>query len=62
MGMLSSNLYLDRDMMWSQELEDKVSALTVEQVNAAIKKFIHPDKLVYVKAGDFEKLKGNIKP
>jgi len=62
MGMLSTNLYLDRDMMWSQALEDKVSSLTVEQVNSAMKKYIHPNKMVYVKAGDFEKLKENIKP
>jgi len=62
MGRLGNNLRLDRTMMWSQELEDRISKLTVEDINAAIKKHIHPDKLVYVKAGDFEKLKDSHKP
>jgi zinc protease len=53
---LESNLYLDRDMMWAAELEEKVKNLTVEQVNAVMKKYLEdPEKFVYVKAGDFEK-------
>jgi zinc protease len=62
MSSLNSNLRLDRDMMWSQALEDKIASLTVEDVNAAFKRHIHPDKMVYVRAGDFEKLKENLKP
>ena len=62
MGTLNSNMRLDRDMMWSQALEDKISSLSVEDINNAFKKHIHPDKLVYVKAGDFEKVKESIKP
>jgi len=61
-GTLSNNLRLDRTMMWSQELEDKISSLSAEQVNAAFKKYIHPDKMIYIKAGDFEKVKDKIKP
>ncbi len=61
-GTLNNNLRLDRTMMWSQELEDRISGLTAEQVNAAFKKYIHPDKMIYVKAGDFEKVKDMIKP
>lgn len=61
-GTLSNNLRLDRDMMWSQELEDKMAKLTVEDVNAAMQKHIHPDKMVYVRAGDFEKLNKEERP
>jgi len=53
---LESNLYLDRDMMWAADLEEKVKNLTVEKVNAVMKKYLEdPEKFVYVKAGDFEK-------
>ncbi|NNE26400.1 MAG: insulinase family protein [Saprospiraceae bacterium] len=62
MGMLGNNLRLDRTMEWTAELEEKISNLTVDQVNAAMKRHIHPDKMVYVRAGDFEKLKKEIKP
>lgn len=53
---LESNLYFERDMSWSAEMEEKVKNLTVEQVNAAMKKYIKsPERFVYIKAGDFEK-------
>ena len=38
------------------EMEKKIQALTPEQVNKAMKKYIDVDKLVIVKAGDFEKV------
>ncbi|MEM1325173.1 MAG: pitrilysin family protein [Bacteroidota bacterium] len=52
-GQLNSNLFLDRDMMWSKELEEKVDNLTVKDVNAAMKKYVDLDKMVFIKAGDF---------
>lgn len=61
-GSLNNNLRLDRTMMWSKELEEKVANLTVEEVNAAMKNHIDPSKMVYVKAGDFEKVKEKMKP
>ncbi|MEZ4948706.1 MAG: pitrilysin family protein [Saprospiraceae bacterium] len=54
-GTLSSNLFLGRDLMWDQKLEEKVKNLTAEEINAAFKKHIDLDKFVFVKAGDFEK-------
>ncbi len=36
-------------------LEAKVNALTLAQVNAALRKYISADKLVFLYAGDFEK-------
>lgn len=48
----SRNLFLGRSYAWSQAFENKVKALTVEQVNAAFRKFITPAKLSVVTAGD----------
>lgn len=62
MGSLNNNLRLDRTMQWSEELEEKIANLSLEEVNAAFKKYIHPDKLIYVKAGDFEKVKEMMEP
>jgi zinc protease len=39
---------------WIDEYPDKVAALTLEQVNAAIKKYVDPAKLIIVTAGTFE--------
>ena len=61
-GDLANNLRLDRTMQWDKALEEKVSKLTVDDINKAMKKYIHPDKMVYVKAGDFEKVKKEMKP
>lgn len=58
---LSSNLQLDRDMAWEADLEAKVQALTVEEVNRVFKKYIDPAKMVVIKAGDFAKSRA-VKP
>jgi zinc protease len=50
---LNSYLNLDRTMTWDQQLEDKMAKLTVAEVNAAMKKWIQPEKITYVEAGDF---------
>ena len=54
-AMLNTNLYLDRDMQWSAEMEARVMALTVEEINAAMQKYLDPEKMVVIKAGDFAK-------
>jgi zinc protease len=46
--------YLDRDMAFIRDRDQKIASLTVEQVNAAIQKYIDPDKLIIASAGDFE--------
>ncbi|HUN66329.1 MAG TPA: pitrilysin family protein [Bacteroidota bacterium] len=56
-GMLSNYLFLNRTFAWSGELEKKVSALTLDQVNAAMKKWLTPEKITYVQAGDFDRKK-----
>jgi zinc protease len=53
---LESNLYLERDLKSAEELEDKVSKLTPEQIHSAMVKYLKdPESFIYVKAGDFEK-------
>ena len=46
--------YLDRDMSFIRDREARISALTVEEVNAALRKHFDPERLVIVSAGDFE--------
>ncbi len=53
-GKLASNLYLGRTMAWDKTMDDQLEALTVDQVNTAIRKYINPDRMVFVMAGDFK--------
>ncbi len=46
--------HLGRTMAFEADVEKKISGLTVEQVNAALRKYIDAKKLVIVTAGDFE--------
>jgi len=52
---LSSYLYLDRKLSWDAELENKLNALTPEQVTAALRKYVDLSKMTVIKAGDFAK-------
>ncbi len=51
---LSSYLYLGRTMAFDNTIDEKIKTLTVPQVNAAVKKYIDPSKMSFVKAGDFK--------
>lgn len=55
-GWLNRSLYLGRSVRFESELEAKVKALTLEEVNAALKKHLRPETFVVVKAGDFAKV------
>ena len=52
---LAQYRFLDRTLAWDAELEKKISALTPEEINAAMRRFIDPSKITIVKAGDFAK-------
>lgn len=54
-NLLESYQYLNRDLTWYTDLEKKVTALKLAEVNAALKKYIDPSKLVLVYGGDFNK-------
>ncbi len=56
-GTLSNYLFIGRTFAWDDELDKKVQALTGEQINASMKKYITPDKISIFKAGDFAKAK-----
>ncbi|HYH87159.1 MAG TPA: pitrilysin family protein [Pyrinomonadaceae bacterium] len=54
-GTLASYLFLDRTFKWDEEFERKISALTPEQIQAAMRRHIDPSKITIIKAGDFAK-------
>ncbi len=54
-GWLANCLYLGRPVLFEAELEAKVQALKLDEVNAALRQHLDPAKLVIVKAGDFAK-------
>jgi zinc protease len=53
-GALAGNLYLKRDFSVSQKVDDAIAALTLEQVNAAFRKYIRPDRWATAFGGDFK--------
>ncbi len=56
MAILEAYAFIGRDMKYIAAVEEKISALTVDDVNATIRKHIDPKRLYIVSAGDFEKL------
>ena len=53
-GVLTQGLYFDRDLTWDADLENRIQAVTVEEVNAAVRRYLDLSKMTIVKAGDFE--------
>ena len=52
--MINNNLYYDRDMTFYKAIENKITSLTVADVNKVIKKYFKTfDKWTVVNAGDF---------
>ncbi len=43
-----------RDLGFDSDYEEKAKALTADQVNAVLKKYFNPDKMMLVYAGDFK--------
>ena len=56
-SILADNEYESRTMAYQKELDEKISALTSQQIVDAMRRHIDPAKLSYVKAGDFKKAK-----
>jgi zinc protease len=54
---LASYLYLDRTFQYDADLEGRIARMTVEEVNAALRRYIDPRRLVIIRAGDLEKAK-----
>jgi zinc protease len=53
----SSNLYLDRTYAVAAKVDAALEALTLEQVNQALKRYLKPDQFVLGVAGDFKPVK-----
>ncbi len=51
---LANNLDLERSYAYSQKVDDAIAKLTLAQVNAALRKYLQPDALTLVLAGDFK--------
>ena len=51
---LANNLYLDRRYAFQQQVDDAIAKLTLEQLNAAWRRWIDPAKLVLAWGGDFK--------
>ncbi|MFZ6771686.1 M16 family metallopeptidase [Undibacterium sp. SXout7W] len=51
-GTWNGNLYLKRTFAWSQSIDDKIQAVTLEQVNQAFRRYIHPASMSIFIAGD----------
>jgi zinc protease len=48
------NLYLGRTFQYSAQVDEKLARLTLEEVNAALRKYLTPEQVVSVFAGDFK--------
>ncbi|MBL8352924.1 MAG: insulinase family protein [Burkholderiaceae bacterium] len=53
-GMLGSNLYLQRSFALQQRNDDRIAVLTLDQVNAALRRHIDPASWAVFWAGDFK--------
>ncbi|MFL6211103.1 MAG: M16 family metallopeptidase [Pyrinomonadaceae bacterium] len=54
-GRLNNYLFLGRTLQFDADLEAKLKALTPEQINVAMRKYIDPAKITIIKSGDFAK-------
>jgi zinc protease len=54
-SILTARRFWNRTMAFDSELEKKITALTPEQLNAAVRRHIDPSQLSFFRAGDFQK-------
>lgn len=59
-GQISSNVYFGRTFQVDAELEQRIRALTLDEVNAAVRRHLDLAKITIVKAGDFSGAKAKI--
>src|ERR1019366_3067735 len=55
-GLIASHEQLGRTVLWDEQQEAKIQALTLEQINAAFRKYMDAAGVSIVKAGDFKKV------
>jgi zinc protease len=54
-GQITTNLEVGRSFAHTNDLEKQIAALTPEDVKAAFKKYVDPQRLVIIRAGDFKR-------
>jgi zinc protease len=55
-GLIASHEQLGRTLLYDEQMDAKIQALTVDQINAAFRKYLDPALVTIVKAGDFKKV------
>lgn len=55
-SLIASTIFANRSMEYYAQFENRIAELDIEAVNAALRKYIEPKRLVIVTAGDFGKL------
>ncbi len=54
-GLLVSRRFAGRTMTYDAKLDADLAALTAAQINAAVRKYLDPSKMIVVRAGDWNK-------
>lgn len=57
LDLINNSLYNNSSLDEYTELENNVKNLTTDKVNQVVKKYIKPSELIFIYAGDFEKIK-----
>ena len=55
-GLIASHEQLGRTLLYDEQMDSKIQSLTVDQINAAFRKYMDPAAVTIVKAGDFKKV------
>jgi zinc protease len=55
MRIISAREQFKRTLAWDQELDAKLQALTLDQINAAFRRYVSPAQISIVKGGDFKR-------
>jgi zinc protease len=55
LNLISAREQYGRTLAWDDELDAKLQALTLDQVNAAFRRHINPAQVSIVKGGDFKR-------
>ena len=55
-GLIASHEQLGRTLLYDEQQDARIQALTLDQINAAFRKYVDPAGVTIVKAGDFKKV------
>jgi len=57
LGLIAAREQFGRTLAWDEQMDAKLEALTLEQVNAAFRRYVNPSAISIVKGGDFKAAK-----